>query len=362
MTNQSENKTVTITMVILFYQITKGLCNEMKKTDDKPTTIQSFEPIADHNSRVLILGTMPGEESLRQQQYYAHSRNLFWSLAFQVFDKPPESDYDKKLQFLLNHHIALWDVFRSCERAGSLDSSIHKEELNDITGLLNTFPGIKYVFCNGETAWKQFCLKVLPCVKRSVFHLRLPSTSPANASIPYSTKLRQWAQIRWALENHILHQTLLKTEIGLFRILSDDRNIIRICLPGGDMPAMEQYALFSGNKPSINAAEQIKEYLSGKRKTFNIPFKAPGTPFEQKVYQALLQVPHGDTISYGRLAEKAGNGKAARAVGQIVRKNPLPLLIPCHRVVGSNGKNIGFMGIRHNPLQNTLLELEQNKE
>lgn len=332
----------------------------MTNAEASCAAIRSFGPVVHRDCRVLILGTMPGEESLRQQQYYAHVRNLFWPLIYRVFDTAVETDYSKKQQFLMDRNIALWDVFESCEREGSLDSNIRKEKLNDIAGLLDTIPGIEYVFCNGNTACDQFCRFVLPLLKRPVYHLQLPSTSPANASVSYEEKLNQWMQIRHALEKRILYKAAVKTKAGLISILSDDREVVRVCLPGDDKPIMSEYAVFSENELCKKAAQQIREYTEGKRSEFNLPFTVPGTAFAQRVYQALLKVPFGQTVSYGELAERAGNGKAARAVGQIVRKNPLPLLIPCHRVIGSNGKNIGFMGIRGNPMQMMLLNLEKN--
>lgn len=330
----------------------------MISSENQPAAIRSFKPVVNPGCRVLVLGTMPGEESLRQQQYYAHARNLFWQLVFRVFETAVEPDYSKKLQFLLDRRIALWDVFESCEREGSLDSNIRAEKLNDVAGLLELNPGIQYVFCNGGTAHHQFCRHVLPILKRPVYHLQLPSTSPANASVPYEEKLSRWMQIRYALEKRIRYQASVKTRVGLVTVLSGEREVIRIGLPGNEESFSGEYAVFSENEICKNAVKEIKEYIEGKRKAFSVPFSLPGTPFEQRVYQALLQVPYGQTISYGALAEKAGNGKAARAVGQIVRKNPLPLIIPCHRVIGSNGKNIGFMGIRGNPMQMTLLNLE----
>jgi len=334
----------------------------MINVENQPAAKRSFKPIVDKNCRALILGTMPGEESLRQQQYYAYTRNLFWHLIFRIFDAAIETEYIKKQEFVLGQNIALWDVYESCEREGSLDSNIRAEKLNDIAGLLEANPGIEYVFCNGNTAWKQFCQYTLPFLRRPVYHLRLPSSSPANASVSYEEKLSQWMKIRYALEKRILYQAVVKTELGLFTILCNDHEVIRVYLPGSEAPLVEGYAVLSENEPCKKAAEQIQEYIKGIRSIFSLPFTVPGTPFAQKVYQALLQVPYGQTVSYGQLAERAGNSKAARAVGQIVRKNPLPLLIPCHRVIGSNGKNIGFMGIRENPMQMALVNLEKRNK
>lgn len=337
------------------------MANDMNHAEDKHVTIESFEPVTDRNSRVLLLGTMPGEESLRQQQYYAHPRNHFWKLLYDVFNEPFQTGYPERIQFLKEKGIALWDVFKSCIREGSLDSNIHSEELNDIPGLFKQYPAIRYVLCNGGTAWEQFRRRMLPHIGRPVYFLRLPSTSPANASIPYAIKRSQWMQVRYTLENRVLFQSSFKTKTGEFTVVCDEEKVVRVCLPGGEKPVPEEYAVYSGNAICEMAEKQIREYLSGKRTDFDLPFDIPGTPFEQKVYQALLQVRYGNTVSYGKLAELAGNAKAARAVGQIVRKNPLPLFIPCHRVIGSNGRNIGFMGVRGNPMQATLQDLEKGK-
>src|SRR3954464_11650666 len=88
-------------------------------------------PVADENSRVLVLGSLPGDESLRLQQYYANPSNQFWSLLEGVFGAPVGSDYDERLRFLANHRVALWDVLQSAERRGSGDDAITRERPND---------------------------------------------------------------------------------------------------------------------------------------------------------------------------------------------------------------------------------------
>jgi len=326
----------------------------------KPDLIlRSFEPVVNNKSRVLILGTMPGAESLRQQQYYAHSRNLFWPFLYGIFDEKPEPEYDKRIEFLKKKNIALWDVYKSCRRTGSLDSNITDEVPNDVAGLLDKYPNIKYVFCNGGTAEKHFKRHVLPNVKRGIFYMRLPSTSPANASIPPERKMQMWLSVRHTLENRIRYKSAAVTSLGDITVLADDELVTDIFLPGSEM-RYDNFAVFSGNDVSEQAREQIEEYFERKRKEFDIPFEVQGTPFEKRVYDTLLKVPYGCTITYGELAEAAGNRNAARAVGQAMRKNRLPLVVPCHRVIGSAGKNIGFMGVRGNPVQNILLELESS--
>ena len=104
------------------------------------------------------------------------------------------------------------------------------------------------------------------------------------------------------------------------------------------------------------AARQIMEYLAGTRQTFSFPMEPRGTAFQQKVWQALLQIPCGETRTYTQIAAAIGNPAAARAVGQAVNKNPIWIAIPCHRVVGSNGSLTGYAGGL--ALKQKLLELE----
>lgn len=103
---------------------------------------------------------------------------------------------------------------------------------------------------------------------------------------------------------------------------------------------------------------KLKAYLNGESKNLRLPYQLKGaTPFTAKVYEATLAIPSGQTASYGEIAARAGSPKAARAVGAAMASNPLPLIIPCHRVVGSTGKLTGFGGGLH--LKTRLLELEK---
>ena len=90
------------------------------------------------------------------------------------------------------------------------------------------------------------------------------------------------------------------------------------------------------------AQRQLKEYFSGKRKVFQLPIFFQGTPFQEKVWRSLLNIPYGTTKSYQEIAQEIGNEKAVRAVGGVVHRNPLPLILPCHRVIGKNGSLVGF--------------------
>lgn len=109
-----------------------------------------------------------------------------------------------------------------------------------------------------------------------------------------------------------------------------------------------------------NAANQLNEYLEGKRKTFDLPLKPHGTEFQRKVWDALLKIPYGETRSYKQIAEAVGNPKACQAVGMANNKNPIMIFIPCHRVIGSNGKLVGFAcGL---DVKEKLLSLEKGEK
>jgi len=97
-------------------------------------------------------------------------------------------------------------------------------------------------------------------------------------------------------------------------------------------------------QPFSNACKQLDEYFAGTRTTFNLSLAPIGTEFQQQVWQQLLQIPFGDTCSYSDIANRLDNPKASRAVGAANGANPLPIVVPCHRVIGANGKLTGFSG------------------
>ena len=156
--------------------------------------ISSFPPILNQNSKILILGSIPGIKSLEMQQYYAHPQNKFWKIICEIFSEEFTSDYSERIKILEKHHIALWDVIDNCERKGSLDSEIRNEEANKIGELILNYPNIKVIFCNGQKSYKNL-LRILS----NDFHLpiiALPSTSPAHASLKYEEKLVSWLEIK----------------------------------------------------------------------------------------------------------------------------------------------------------------------
>ncbi|WP_187296337.1 DNA-deoxyinosine glycosylase [Tepidibacter mesophilus] len=158
------------------------------------SNIKSFSPIIDSKSTILILGSIPGKESLRQNQYYAYNQNQFWKIIYSLFDTPIDDDYNKKILFLKKNNIALWDVIKSCYREGSLDSNIKMEEANNFESLFNRYPNIEYVFFNGLKAYNVFKKKVGLNFENIKFQ-RLESTSPANTK-RFEYKLDNWSIIK----------------------------------------------------------------------------------------------------------------------------------------------------------------------
>jgi double-stranded uracil-DNA glycosylase len=137
---------------------------------------------------------MPGLESLRRQQYYAHQRNHFWAILFALFGQAIPDAYNERIAFLLDKKIALWDVLASCERIGSADSNIRQPMPNRIVDLLEAHPQITGVFLNGKGAASHFNKLILPHMTHSVHIETLPSTSPAYA-ISFERKLEEWKKL-----------------------------------------------------------------------------------------------------------------------------------------------------------------------
>jgi TDG/mug DNA glycosylase family protein len=161
--------------------------------------IHSFPPIASGKPRVLILGTMPGKVSLRERQYYAHPQNAFWRIIGGILGFDPASPYDARVAAVQSAGVAVWDVLKSCIRPGSLDSAIDASSVlpNDFATFFAEHPQIRRVCFNGAKAEALYIKHVRPRLpaKPDVQHVRLPSTSPANASWLLSEKVRAWQAI-----------------------------------------------------------------------------------------------------------------------------------------------------------------------
>ncbi len=151
--------------------------------------LTGFPLIMRPDARLLFMGSFPGEASLAAQQYYAHPRNQFWRLLSGVLhDDLAVLDYEYRLAKLAQHRIGLWDVIIACEREGSLDSSIRRPQLADVSVLLNHYPALETIAFNGKTSGK-FAPQFAAAGFRTVV---LPSSSPANAQRSFEQKLVKW--------------------------------------------------------------------------------------------------------------------------------------------------------------------------
>ena len=155
---------------------------------------RSFPPVVDASARALVLGTLPGEESLRRQEYYAHPRNLFWPILFALCRGVLQSDYAAKLAFAKTHRVALWDVCASGEREASADATIRGEHPNAIDALLDAHPLIGAVAFNGSGARRLYDRHFRR--RPTIAYLALPSTSPAYAALDFAAKFERWSALR----------------------------------------------------------------------------------------------------------------------------------------------------------------------
>ena len=149
-----------------------------------------FPPVYAPQARVLIVGTMPSVKSLADAQYYAHPRNAFWPILFDVFGEAPTSDYEAKKALICRNRLALWDAAAACEREGSLDSRMRDIAYNDFSSLYAACPDIRTVLCNGAAAHDMFLKSGFAGARRVC---RMPSTSPAY-TMPYEKKKELWKE------------------------------------------------------------------------------------------------------------------------------------------------------------------------
>lgn len=133
------------------------------------------------------------------------------------------------------------------------------------------------------------------------------------------------------------------TSLGPIRLQADARGLTRLVLPGSqDAGDPEGRPAGKGHPLMTDAIRQVEEYLAGRRTAFDLPLTPHGTPFQLRIWEIIRQIPYGRTMTYGAIAVLLGNSANARAVGGAARANPLPLVIPCHRVIGADGSLTGF--------------------
>ncbi|MFH1373851.1 MAG: DNA-deoxyinosine glycosylase [bacterium] len=163
------------------------------------TTKSSFEPVIHRDCWILILGTLPGDKSLRLRQYYSNPRNQFWDILNQVYGEPVDASYEGRLAFLRDKRLAVWDVLSCADRVGSLDGNIRNDVANDFAGLFKTYSGLSTVAFNGTRAKSTFRRLVLKeqQLKITLNLVTLPSSSvtPGRYVLPLKEKIAKWKAV-----------------------------------------------------------------------------------------------------------------------------------------------------------------------
>jgi len=153
--------------------------------------------------------------------------------------------------------------------------------------------------------------------------------------------------------------TQIESPVGPLLLVADDEGLRQILFVNGRHPAKPDPGWQENPKPFRETIRQLHAYFAGKLEDFDLCLAPEGTPFQRNVWKKLCDIPYGATISYGEIARRIGNPKASRAVGLANGSNPIPIVIPCHRVIGSNGKLTGYGGGL--PIKEKLLALERRQ-
>ncbi|MGE0491140.1 MAG: methylated-DNA--[protein]-cysteine S-methyltransferase [Vulcanimicrobiota bacterium] len=153
-----------------------------------------------------------------------------------------------------------------------------------------------------------------------------------------------------------MNYQLMETPLGPLMVAESDRGVARIAFTEADAPIRPGSDWRQGSLRSP-AVRQLEEYFAGQRQTFEFDLDPQGTPFQLQVWRCLMEIPYGETWSYGQLARHLGRPNASRAVGAANGRNPLPVVVPCHRVIGANGSLTGYAGGLR--FKQGLLALEQ---
>ena len=156
-----------------------------------------------------------------------------------------------------------------------------------------------------------------------------------------------------------MNHTQIESPVGPLLLAADDAGLREILFVNGRHPARPDPSWKENPQPLKETIRQLRAYFAGKLEQFDLPLAPEGTPFQLDVWRRLCDIPYGETISYGELAQRIGNPKASRAVGLANGSNPIPIVIPCHRVIGSNGKLTGYGGGL--PIKEKLLALERRQ-
>ena len=157
-----------------------------------------------------------------------------------------------------------------------------------------------------------------------------------------------------------MYYCYIESPIGELLLAGEDDALTMIGFPEGSMRREPESDWTQNDKPFAEAARQLKEYFAGERHEFDLPLRLNGTEFQLLVLDELQRIPYGETTSYGDIAKRIGRPKAVRAVGAANGRNPIPIIVPCHRVIGSGGALTGFGGGLDT--KKTLLRLEAEND
>jgi methylated-DNA-[protein]-cysteine S-methyltransferase len=161
------------------------------------------------------------------------------------------------------------------------------------------------------------------------------------------------------VEAQVVHYTEIESPLGPLLLVADDSGLREINFVNGRHAVTPNPSWEKGDAPFRDVTEQLNAYFSGELEVFDLKLAPRGTPFQLEVWKKLCDIPFGETISYGELARRIANPNASRAVGLANGSNPIPIVIPCHRVIGSNGKLTGYGGGL--PIKEKLLALERKQ-
>ena len=154
-----------------------------------------------------------------------------------------------------------------------------------------------------------------------------------------------------------MYKKYVNLPVGKIEIIEENEKIVELNIYNEERNQKKNNIIEKDTKLLLEVEKQLREYFEGKRIKFEISLNPKGTEFMKKVWKELLKIPYGETRTYKEIAEKIGNSKASRAVGMANNKNPIPIIIPCHRVIGSNNKLVGYaLGL---DMKQYLLDLER---
>lgn len=164
--------------------------------------------------------------------------------------------------------------------------------------------------------------------------MNMPSAISRHHALSAKTRVRR----------DVVSYCIVRSPVGRILLAGNARALTHLSFQDGRHPTEPDPGWIYAEKPFQRPIRQLEEYFSGKRKTFTITLAPQGTPFQQRVWQALRAIPYGQTQSYGQIAKAVGKPSASRAVGAANGQNPISIIVPCHRVIGSNGKLVGYGG------------------